>query len=350
MGNDHDWPRDEKGDQMILNSRLTKLLGIKFPLVGGTMQWLSVAPFVAAISNSGGLGILSSATFPSAKELRSEIRKMHHYTDQPFGVNINLFKSLRSYSAEEMIDASHEEGVRIFETSGRESPEPYMKRIKDKEGNSIHIHKCARVRDAVKAASLGADVVTIAGFECGGHPSYQEISTLVLLSRVTKAVKIPVIGAGGFADGRGLMTALSLGAEGIVLGTRLIASEECPIHQNFKQAIVGADIDSTIILLRSLKEHIRVFHNKAAQEVADMEDRKVSRAEIYQKMSGQRSKETYVSGDIQKGIFACGQVAGIINEILPVREIFRRIMREADEICRNGSAEESINLRERDNA
>jgi NADH:quinone reductase (non-electrogenic) len=310
-------------------TRLTGLLGIEIPILGGAMQWLSLAPLVAAISNSGGLGVLSSATFPSKDDLRDEIRKTRALTDKPFGVNINLFPALRSYSVETVIDVCHEEGVRILETSGR-SPEAYMKRIKD--GSTIHIHKCARVRDGIKAETLGADVVTIVGFECGGHPSYEEVSTLILLPRLAGTVAIPVIAGGGFADGRGIMAALSLGAEGVVLGTRLIATEECPIHPDFKKAMVEADINSTTILLRSVKDHRRVFLNKAAQEVLEMESRGVALEEIYQKMAGQRSKEAYETGDILKGILPCGLATGLIKEVLPVRKVFEKILQEAEEI------------------
>ena len=311
-------------------TRLTELLGIDIPVVQGTMQWLSTAPFVAAVSNAGGLGTLSSATF-SKEKLRDEIKKTKTLTQRPFAVNINLFPTLRVYSVEEMIDVCHDEGVGILETSGR-SPEPYMKRLK--EGNTVHIHKCARVRDGVKAEALGANVVAIVGFECGGHPSHEEISTLVLLSRLTKMIGIPAIAGGGFADGRGLMAALSLGAEGIVLGTRLMATKECPIHPEFKKALVEADINSTTILLRSVKDHRRVFFNKAAQNVLEMEKEGVALEEIYQAMAGQRSLEAYESGDIQKGIFPCGQAAGLIREIPPVRDVFQKIIEEADEIRR----------------
>ena len=233
-----------------------------------------------------------------------------------------------------MIDVCHDEGVGILETSGR-SPEPYMKRIK--EGNTVHIHKCARVRDGVKAEALGADAAAIVGFECGGHPSHEEIPTLVLLSRLTEAIRIPVIAGGGFADGRGLMAALSLGAEGIVLGTRLMATKECPIHPEFKKALVEADINSTTILLRSVKDHRRVFFNKAAQEVLEMEKEGVALEKIYQRMAGQRSQEAYESGEIQKGIFPCGQAAGLIKEILPVRDVFQKVLEEAEEIRRRWS-------------
>lgn len=312
-------------------TRITDLLNIEIPILGGVMQWLSRAPFVASISNAGGLGILSSATFSSKQELRDEIHRICDLTDRPFAININAFPMRRHYAVEEMIDVCNEEGVRILETSGR-SPEPYMRRLK--EGNAIHIHKCARVRDAVKAEALGADVVAIVGIECGGHPSFEEVTTLVLLPKTVSALRIPVIAGGGFADGRGFMAALALGAEGIVLGTRLLATEECPIHPAFKKMVVEAEVNSTTLLLRSVKEPLRVLPNQRAREILEMEARGAPLEEILDRMMGQQTKQAIESGDTQGGIFACGQSAGLIKEVLPVRELFERIIKEAEEIRR----------------
>jgi nitronate monooxygenase len=233
-----------------------------------------------------------------------------------------------------MIDVCHEEKVQIIETSGR-SPEPYMKHIKD--GKTIHMHKCTRVRDAMKTEALGADLVTIMGIEGGGHPGYEEVTTLVLLPRTVDAVRIPVLAGGGFADGRGLMAALALGAGGIVLGTRLLATEECPIHPAFKKAVLDAEVNSTTLLLRSIKDHRRVLLNYRAQEILEMEARGGALEEILKKMAGQRIKEAYETGDTQGEIFPCGQVAGLIKEILPVRELFQKILHEAEEIHRGRS-------------
>lgn len=310
-------------------TRVTELLGIDVPIVGGALQWLSRAPLVAAISNAGGLGVLASASFPSPKDLREEIRMLRDMTDRPFAVNINLFPTMRPYSVEEMIDVVHEEGVSILETSGR-SPEPYVEKLK--KGGTILMHKCARVRDAVKAERLGVDIVTVVGFECGGHPSAEEVSTLVLIPRTVDSVKIPVIAGGGIADGRGFMAALCLGAEGVVMGTRLLATEECPIHDAFKKALLDADISSTVLLLRSEGAPMRALRNQAAQEILEMEEKGASLNELLQKLSGLRGKAAYEKGDVDGGVFPCGQAAGLVKEVVPVKELFRKILEEAEEI------------------
>lgn len=312
-------------------TRATELLGIELPIVGGTMQWLSRAPFVAAISNAGSLGILPSATFSSKEELREEIRRTQDLTDKPFAVNINLFPMMRPFSVEEMIEAVDEEGIKIVETSGR-SPEPHMGKLKG--NNKIHMHKCARVRDAVKVETLGADLVTVVGIECGGHPSYEEVTTLVLLPKTVESVRIPVLAGGGFADGAGLMAALSLGAEGIVTGTALMATDECPIHPTFKGALMEADVTSTGLLLMSHRAPLRAYLNTVANEILEMEAKGAALEDVLPKMAGVRGREAYEKGDLDGGIWPCGQVAGLIKEVLPVRDLFQKIIQEAEEIRR----------------
>ncbi len=313
------------------NTRVTEILGIDYPIVGGTMQWLYRAPFVAAISNAGGLGILPSATFSSKEELKEEIRKTKDLTDKPFAVNVNLFPMMRPFSVEEMIEAAQEEGVKILETSGR-SPEPYMDQLK--ADGAVHMHKCARVRDAVKAESLGSDLVTIVGAECGGHPSAEQVGTMVLLPRTVDAVRIPVMAGGGIADGRSMMAAFALGAEGVVLGTALMATQECPLHQAFKEKLVEADVNSTGLLLMSEGAPLRAYMNKVAREVLEMEQKGASLQEILPKMAGVRGREAYEKGDLDGGVWPCGQVAGLVREILPVRELFERILSQAESIRR----------------
>ncbi len=322
----------QKEERTMWKTRATEILGIELPIVGGTMQWLSRAPFVAAISNAGGLGILPSATFSSKQELKEEIRRTKELTDRPFAVNVNLFPMMRPFSVEEMMEAAHEEGVRILETSGR-SPEPYIRQLRG--DGAILMHKCARVRDAAKAETLGVDLVTVVGIECGGHPSAEEVTSLVLLPKTVESVKIPVLAGGGFADGRGLVAAMALGAEGIVLGTRLMATMECPMHQAFKEELVRADVTSTGLLLMSHKAPIRVYLNEVAHEVLELESRGADLHDILPKMAGVRGREAYERGDLNGGIWPCGQAAGLVKEILPVRDLFRKIMEEAEEIRRS---------------
>lgn len=312
-------------------TRVTETLGIELPVIGGPMQWLSRAPFVSAISNAGALGIITSASFASKEELREEIKKTRVLTDKPFGVNINLFPSMRPFSVDDMIDVLDEEGIGIVETSGN-SPEKHMERLKKKD--RIHIHKCARRRDAVKAESLGADMVEIVGTECGGHPSTEGVTTMVLMPRTVDSVSIPVIGGGGIADGRGVMAAFAMGAEGVVIGTALMATEECPIHMDFKKSLVNAEETATCLLLESVKAPIRAFRNRTAEEVLEMEAACLPLEQILPKMKGERGLEAYNKGDLNGGVWACGQAAGLVKEILPVRDFFQHVMKEAEAIRR----------------
>jgi nitronate monooxygenase len=312
-------------------TRVTEKLGVEYPIVGGTMQWLSRAPLVAAISNAGGLGILPSATFSSKDELKEEIRRTKDLTDKPFAVNINLFPMMRPFSVEEMIEAAREEGINILETSGR-SPEPYMEMLK--ADGAVHMHKCARVRDAVKAEKVGCDILTIVGAECGGHPSAEQVGTMVLLPRTVDAVSIPVLAGGGIGDGRSLMAAFALGAEGVVLGTLLMATEECPLHHTFKERLLEADVNSTCLLLMSEGAPLRAYMNKVAMEVLDMEKKGASLQEMLPKLAGTRGREAYETGDVDGGVWPCGQVAGLVREILPVRELFQRMLSQAESIRR----------------
>lgn len=312
-------------------NRVTDLLGIEYPIIGGTMQWLSRAEFVAAISNAGCLGIIPSATFNSKEELKQEIRKCKSLTDRPFAVNVGLFPSMRPFSPEEMIDAALEEDVKIIETSGR-SPEPYMARIK--QPGVVHMHKCARVRDAVKAEKLGVDIIGIAGTECGGHPSAEQVTTMVLLPKTVDSVKAPVVAAGGIADGRGLVAALALGAEGVVIGTRFMATEECPIHPAFKKTLVEADVADTALLLMSYGAPLRAYRNSVAQEVQEMEARGEELATILPLLSGLRGLAAYQRGDVDGGVFPCGQVAGLVSQVKTVQQVVNEIVGDARQLSR----------------
>ncbi|BBO74505.1 nitronate monooxygenase [Desulfosarcina widdelii] len=318
-------------------TRVTKLLGIELPIIGGAMQWLSRAELAAAVSNAGGLGIITSATFASKEDLRAEIRKVRELTDKPFAININLFPSLRPFSVEDMLDAIDDEGVTIVETAGN-SPEKYLERLK--RGGRIHMHKCARRKDAVKAEKMGVDMLTIVGTECGGHPSAEGVTTMVLLPQTIDSVSIPVVAGGGFTDGRALMAAFAMGAEGIVIGTALMATTECPIHESFKKALIAADETSTCLLLNSVKKPVRAFNNRTAQEVLELETACAPLEDILPKMKGERGLEAYRKGDLDGGVWACGQAAGLVKQSLPVAEYFRKIMDQAESIrCRWAKSE-----------
>ncbi len=314
----------------MFETRATAILGIKYPIIGGTMQWLSRAGLVAAQSNAGILGILPSATFNSKEELKQEIRKTKDMTDRPFAVNVNLFPMMRPFRIEDMIDAVKEEGIKIVETSGR-SPAPYIDAIK--EDGAIHMHKCARVRDAIKVEGLGTDIVTIVGIESGGHPSAEEVTTLVLLQKTVDSVKIPVLAGGGFVNGRGLVAALAMGAEGIVVGTRFIATRECPIHDRFKEALVNADVTATTLIMKSHGAPLRAFRNKVAEDVLELEEKGTKLEEILPLLSGVKGLDAYSKGDLDGGIFPCGQAAGLIRDIEEVKEVVKEIMDEAKGVC-----------------
>jgi NADH:quinone reductase (non-electrogenic) len=311
------------------NTRVTELLGITYPIIGGPMQWLSRASFVSAISNAGGLGIITSASFASKEALRDEIKYTRELTDKPFAVNINLFPSMRPFSVDDMLDVLDEEGIAIVETSGS-SPEKYMQRLKNK--GRVHLHKCARRRDAVKAEKLGVDVVEVVGTECGGHPSTEGVTTMVLLPRTVDSVSIPVVGGGGIADGRGVMAAFAMGAEGVVIGTALMASEECPIHMDFKKTLITAEETATCLLLESVKAPLRAFRNRTAAEVLEMEAACLPLEQILPKMKGERGLAAYQEGDLDGGVWACGQAAGLVKQIMPVADFFKSIIAEAEAI------------------
>ncbi len=314
----------------MFKTRVTEMLGIEHPLIAGTMQALSRAELVAAVANAGAFGILPSATFDSKDELRQEIRKTRSLTDKPFGVNINLFPMLRPVSIEESIDTTLEEGIKVIETSGR-SPTPYVERIK--KGGALLMHKCARVRDASSAERAGADIVEIVGFECGGHPSAEEVTTLILLPRVVDAVKVPVVGGGGFGDARGFVACLALGAEGVLMGTRFMATKECPIHDNFKQAFLEAAETATMLVERSIGNPARVMRNETAQKVLEMEEKGATLKDLIPLIAGERGRQAMAEGDVQGGIMACGQVVGLIHDVPTVKQLVDSIINGAREIA-----------------
>ncbi|MGI5876593.1 MAG: NAD(P)H-dependent flavin oxidoreductase [Dethiobacteria bacterium] len=310
----------------LFKTRVTELLGIKYPLIQGGMFRLSRAELTAAVSNAGGLGILSAATFPEKEQLRAEIRKTQKLTSKPFGVNIPLFPALKPLDIEGVIKVLAEEGVRVAETAGR-SPEEYMPLFKEK--GILVMHKVTAVRFARKAEKIGCDMVIIDGFECAGHPGEEDVSSLVLLPITVDAVSIPVIAAGGFADGRGLVAALALGAEGVLMGTRFMVSQESPMHQNVKEHLRGLAETETILVLRSLRNSARVIKNTVAEQVVTLESKGATFEELLPLVSGARGKELQETGDVERGLLHCGQVVGLVKDILPVGEIIANIVAEA---------------------
>jgi len=295
------------------------------------MHLLSRAELVAAVSNAGGLGILASTTFEKKEELREEIRKTKSLTNKPFGVNLNLFPMMRPRSVEEDIDLFIDEGVEIVESSGA-SPEPYVPRLKE-AGVKI-MHKVPAVRFAQKAERVGADAVAIVGFECAGHPGMDDVTSLVLVPQTVDALKIPVVAGGGFCDGRSFVAALALGADGVVMGTRFVATHECIAHSKIKELLVKSKETDTTLIDRSLGLPMRVIKNKPAEKALEMDKRGASLEELLTVISGELGKKAWMEGAIDAGVLSLGMAVGRIHEILSVKEVIDGIIEEAKAICK----------------
>jgi nitronate monooxygenase len=323
----------------MFQTRITEFFGIQYPIIQGALHWLSGAELVAAVSNAGGLGMLVSAMFPTTEELKGEIRKIKSMTDKPFGVNINLFPTMRPVNLEEYIDVAIEEGVKIFETAGR-SPEPYMKRFKQAEVKIMH--KAARVRDGITAERVGVDAVTIVGFEGGGHPGMEDITSMIRIPMMSQSVNIPVIAGGGIADARGFVAALALGADGVVMGTRFVLTSECPAHPKAKEWYLKANETETVMVERSIKNTCRALRNKAADEVLELEAQGATLEELLPLISGLRGKKVFGEGDIEAGIASCGQVVGLIDKVITVKEVIDSTISGAKEIMARLNAIASV--------
>jgi nitronate monooxygenase len=315
----------------MLKTKVTEMLGCKYPIIAGTMARISNPEFTAAASNAGACAVLASANYQSPDELRDAIKKTQSLTKEPFAVNINLFPALMPQEKlVEYVDATLDEGVKIIETSGHKAPEDLVPKFK--EGGAIWIHKCAGVRYAVKGASLGADMITVVGYENGGATGTLDIGTLVMTPSVVDALDVPVIAGGGISDGRGIAAVLALGAEGVIMGTRMMATKECPIHENLKQAFVQAAETDTSLVMRSIRNTHRMWRNKAAQQIIELEAQKAPLNTIIQAASGQKAEKMYREGDIDAGMVSCGQGVGLIKDIPSVKELLDRIMAEAEEV------------------
>jgi NAD(P)H-dependent flavin oxidoreductase YrpB (nitropropane dioxygenase family) len=307
----------------MFKTRVTEMMGIKYPIIQGAMQWLARAELAAAVSNAGGLGIISSFTFPDASELRQEIRKMRGLTDRPFAVNVTLLPTIRPINIEEYINTAIEEGVGIIETAGR-NPRQYMKLLKD--GGVTVLHKVASVRALRTAERIGVDAVTIVGFEEGGNPGLDDVPTSVLVPAAVDSVKIPVIAAGGIGDARGFIAALALGAEGVLMGTRFMLSKECPLHPRIKEWLLQATEKDTMMIMRSINNPERVATNDFTRSILQIEEKGASLEELTSLISGLRQQAALDKGDIDEVMLPCGQVVGLIHDIPSVRKIIEGLM------------------------
>ncbi len=316
----------------MIKNRFTEMLGIEHPIVQGGMQWVGRAPLAAAVSNAGGLGILTALTQPTPEDLRNEIRKTRELTDKPFGVNLTILPTINPVPYDEYVNVAVEEGINVIETAGA-NPEPYMPLFKE-HGVKV-IHKCTAVRHALKAEKLGVDAVSIDGFECAGHPGEDDIPGLVLIPAAADKLSIPFIASGGFADGRGLAAALALGADGINMGTRFMATAESPIHQDVKQAIVdGSELD-TILNFRPLRNTVRVRKNQVSTEAVEILNKGGKFEDVQHLVAGARGRKVFEEGDIEAGQWTVGMVQGIINDIPTNEELVNRIITEATDIIQN---------------
>ncbi|MFW9874570.1 MAG: NAD(P)H-dependent flavin oxidoreductase [Candidatus Thorarchaeota archaeon] len=315
----------------MIKTKVTEILGCKYPIIAGTMANISNPEFVAAASNAGACAVLASANYQTPEELCKAIKKTQSLTNQPFAVNINLFPAMMPQEKLVLyVEATLDEGVKIIETSGHKAPADLVPKFK--EGGAIWIHKCAGVRYAKTGARLGADMITVVGYENGGATGTLDIGTLVMTPSVVDAIDVPVIAGGGVTDGRGLAAVLALGAEGAIMGTRMMATKECPLHDNLKQAFVQAAETDTHLVMRSIRNTHRVWRNKVAEKIIELESQKAGLQEIIQVASGQNALRMYKEGDLNVGMVSCGQGVGLVKDIPTIKELLDRIMKEAEDV------------------
>ena len=312
-----------------MKTRITELFGIEHPIIQGGMHFVGFAELASAVSNAGGLGVITGLTQQTPERLAREIARCREMTDKPFGVNLTFLPTFAKPPYPEYIRAIIEGGVRVVETAGR-NPEPYMQEMKA-AGIKV-IHKCTSVRHSLKAEAIGCDAVSVDGFECGGHPGEDDVPNMILLPRAAEELKIPFVASGGMADARSLVAALALGAEGMNMGTRFMATKEAPIHQNVKQAIVAASELDTRLIMRKLRNTERVLNNSGVSRLIDIEREKgdaLTIADIHDQVAGIYPK-VMIDGDMEAGAWSCGMVAGLIHDIPSCQELIGRIMSEAD--------------------
>jgi NAD(P)H-dependent flavin oxidoreductase YrpB (nitropropane dioxygenase family) len=323
--------------ETTMKTRVTQLLGTRYPIIQGGMQWVGVAELASAVSNAGGLGILTGLTQPTPEALRAEIARCRGMTDQPFGVNMTIFPTIKPPPYEEYIDAIIDSGIKVVETAGNKAID-YFPKLKA-AGITI-VHKCVAVRHALAAERLGVDAISIDGFECAGHPGEEDIPGMVLIPLAAAALKIPVIASGGISDGRGLAGALALGAEGINMGTRFCATVESPLHDNIKQALLDASERDTNLIFRTMRNTARVLKNAVSDEVVATERRPggCEFADIRHLVNGQRGVEALRTGDPQGGIITAGMVVGLINDIPTCAQLLDRMVAEARQHLRRAEA------------
>ena len=318
-----------------MRTRITELFGIEHPIIQGGMHYVGYAELVAAVSNAGGLGIITALTQPTPEDLAREIRRCREMTEKPFGVNLTILPMFKDVPYDEYVRVIVENNIGIVETAGR-NPEPLLPVF---QGAGIKvIHKCTSVRHALKAERIGCDAVSVDGFECGGHPGEDDIPNMILLPRAAEELKIPFVSSGGMADGRSLVASLALGADGMNMGTRFIATVEAPVHDNVKQALMEADELQTRLIMRPLRNTERVLNNSAVEQVLEIEQDKgidVDIEDIRHLVAGEQGRKVLHDGEMDAGAWSCGMVAGLIHDIVTCQQLIARIRSEAHTIIRH---------------
>src|SRR5438270_13906264 len=317
---------------MALRTRFTEMFGIEHPVVQGGMQWVGRAELVAAVANAGGLGFITALTQPTPEKLTEEIARCRTLTDKPFGVNLTILPAIKPPPYAEYRQAIIEAGIKIVETAGNK-PIEHVEEFK-RHGIKV-IHKCTSVRHGLSAERMGVDAISIDGFECAGHPGEDDVPGLILIPAAADKIKIPMIASGGFADARGLVAALALGADGINMGTRFMCTKESPIHQLIKQKIVANDERETELIFRTMRNTSRVARHEISTKVVAMEKEGAKFEDIRELVAGTRGKMVYATGDADEGIWSAGQVQGLIQDIPSCAELISRIVREAEAIIRS---------------
>ena len=320
-----------------MKTRITELLGTAYPIIQGGMQWVGRAELASAVSNAGGLGVLTGLTQPDPEALHREIGRCRDMTDRPFGVNMTIFPTIKPPPYAEYIDVIIENGVGVVETAGNKALD-YLPKLKA-AGVKV-IHKCVAVRHALTAERLGVDAISIDGFECAGHPGEEDIPGMVLIPIAARQLRVPVIASGGIADGRGMAAALALGAHGVNMGTRFCATREARIHDNIKQRLLGASERDTNLIFRTLKNTARVLKNVVSDEVVATERRPggCEFDDIRHLVAGARGKAALQEGDPDGGIVTAGMVVGLIHDIPSCEELLERMVAECRESLTSASA------------